>query len=472
MTTDEKIWTYLKNQGLTDAGVAGLMGNLYAESGLSPINLQDTYEKKLGYTDATYTAAVDNGSYTNFAKDSAGYGLAQWTYHTRKAGLLAFAQSAGKSVGDLEVQLGFLMKELSESFKPVLNTLKTVTTVKEASDSFLLNFERPADQSETAKTKRTNYGLTYYYMYAGKASAQQTGGTNMSKCYASTVLAIAIGEIGYKEKASNSQLDDKTANAGSGNWTKYARDFDQKWPNWYNGKKNGFAWCDTFVDWAFLMAFGYENALRLLCQPEKSAGAGCIYSYGYYKAKGQVGKTPKVGAQIFFGKSESTLGHTGIVEKFDSTYVYTIEGNTSDQVARRTYSRTDANVFGYGYPAYDEENGSAVADNTASTTPSTTTPPTTTTAPTASTTEKKATASAKRFDGAIAGAYKVTANSGLHVRNDSKTTAQSLVVLPKGTVVQNYGYFNNEPDGKWLYVQVTYGGIKYTGFSSAQYLSK
>lgn len=72
-------------------GVAGLMGNLFVESALSPINLQGTYEKKLGYTDVTYTEAVDNGTYTNFAKDSAGYGLAQWTYKTRKANLLKFA---------------------------------------------------------------------------------------------------------------------------------------------------------------------------------------------------------------------------------------------------------------------------------------------------------------------------------------------------------------------------------------------
>ena len=58
-------------------GVAGLMGNLYAESGLRSNNLQNTFEKKFGMTDEQYTAAVDNGTYTNFVKDSAGYGLAQ-----------------------------------------------------------------------------------------------------------------------------------------------------------------------------------------------------------------------------------------------------------------------------------------------------------------------------------------------------------------------------------------------------------
>ena len=106
------IWRFLKSQGMTDAGVAGLMGNLFAESGLNPKNLQNTYEKKLGYTDATYTAAVDNGTYTNFDRDSAGYGLCQWTYWTRKQALYAFCKAIGASIGDLDAQLRFLMKEL------------------------------------------------------------------------------------------------------------------------------------------------------------------------------------------------------------------------------------------------------------------------------------------------------------------------------------------------------------------------
>ena len=101
-TNEEKIWNYLTAAGMNACGAAGTMGNLYAESGLIPTNLQNTCEKKLGYTDAAYTAAVDSGAYTNFAKDSAGYGRAQWTYHTRKAALLAFVKAAGKSVGDLE----------------------------------------------------------------------------------------------------------------------------------------------------------------------------------------------------------------------------------------------------------------------------------------------------------------------------------------------------------------------------------
>lgn len=162
---EEKIWNYLKSKGLNDYGIAGLMGNLHAESGLIPTNLQNSYEKKLGFTDITYTNAVDNGTYNNFVKDSAGYGLAQWTYWSRKQNLLDFAKSKKTSIGDLEMQLDFLWKEI-QGYTTVFNTLKNATSVREASDVVLLQYERPADQSEAVQKKRANYGETYYKKYA------------------------------------------------------------------------------------------------------------------------------------------------------------------------------------------------------------------------------------------------------------------------------------------------------------------
>ncbi len=179
MTTAERekyIWTRLTAAGITPAGAAGLMGNLYAESGLNPCNLQNTHEKKLGLTDAAYTAAVDAGTYTNFAGDGAGYGLAQWTYKTRKAALLAYVKAAGASVGDLEAQLGFLLRELAGSYKTTLATLKTARDVRTASDAVLLNFERPADQSEAARARRAGYGQGYFDKYA-QAGGDGAGAT-------------------------------------------------------------------------------------------------------------------------------------------------------------------------------------------------------------------------------------------------------------------------------------------------------
>ena len=107
-TNEQKIWNFLKSKGLNDFGIAGLMGNLYAESGLRPTNLQSTYEKTLKMNDAQYTEAVDNGSYTNFVKDKAGYGLAQWTYWSLKQELLDYCKERKKSIGDGKTQMEFL----------------------------------------------------------------------------------------------------------------------------------------------------------------------------------------------------------------------------------------------------------------------------------------------------------------------------------------------------------------------------
>ena len=165
-TNEEKIWNFLKSKGLTDSGAAGLMGNLYAESGFKSTNLQNTYENKLGFTDDEYTNAVDNGSYDNFVKDCAGYGLAQWTHWSRKQKLLDYAKSKDVSIGDMEMQLEFLIKELEQSFSAVIAVLSKASTVREASDCVLLKFERPADQSETAKIRRAGYGQKYYDKFA------------------------------------------------------------------------------------------------------------------------------------------------------------------------------------------------------------------------------------------------------------------------------------------------------------------
>ena len=177
--SEKTIWEYLKAQGLTDAGAAGLMGNLYAESGLRPNNLQNSYEGKLGMADAEYTEMVDRGTYANFGNDRAGYGLAQWTYPSRKAALLAYAKAARKSIGDLEMQLGFLMQELSTGYKTVLNVLRTTVSVREASDIVLLQFERPADQSEARRKQRAEYGQKYFDKYAKKGGGVM-GFTNSS----------------------------------------------------------------------------------------------------------------------------------------------------------------------------------------------------------------------------------------------------------------------------------------------------
>jgi len=188
-SVEEQIWNYLVSVGFNAYAVAGIMGNLYAESALNPKNLQNSYEIALKMTDESYTAAVDDGSYPSFVRDSAGYGLAQWTYWSRKAGLLEAAKAAGTSVGDLSTQLVYLVKEL-KSYAGVYKALMAAKSVQEASDVVLLDFEKPANQSEAVKTTRASYGMRYFKKYAQMGDSG--GGVA-----ASEVVGVGVSAVGY-----------------------------------------------------------------------------------------------------------------------------------------------------------------------------------------------------------------------------------------------------------------------------------
>lgn len=175
------------------------------------------------------------------------------------------------------------------------------------------------------------------------------------KCYMPIVTAIAIGEVGYTEKKALKDIWNKLTGSGANNYTKYAWYFDNEYTDFYNGKKQGASWCDIFVDWCFVKAYGVDNALRLLCQPTKSSGAGCRYSLKYFMNDHRFFAEPKVGDQIFFG-TMTNVTHTGLVIKVDNKNkkVYTIEGNKSNAVKECAYKITDNNIVGYGRPDYAE----------------------------------------------------------------------------------------------------------------------
>ena len=441
---EERIWNYLTAAGMTACGAAGLMGNLYAESGLIPANLQNTYEKKLGYTDAAYTAAVDSGAYTNFAKDGAGYGLAQWTYHTRKAALLAFAKAAGKSVGDLETQLAFLVKELRESFKLVHYVLVTATDVKTASNVVLLQFEKPADQSAAAKERRAGYGQIYYNRYA-------KGDTMTEQEARAKVVSIAQSYIGCKESDGSHKKIIDLYNSHK----PLARGYAVKYTD---------AWCSTFAS-AVAIAAGLTGIIPTEC--------GCEKHIALFKALGSWQENdayvPAPGDYIFYDWQDGTnyadtdntgaADHVGIVEKVSGQTITVIEGNYSNAVKRRTLAVNGRYIRGYGVPKYGSGTASA-----APAAPAQTAKPTVT--------EKKAAEAARSLDKTLAGTYAVNAASGLHIRSGAGTSKASLAVLPNGTKVRNYGYYTLSGGVKWLYVQVTYNGVTYTGFMSSQYLRK
>lgn len=167
MDNAQKIWDKLISAGLTPAGAAGLMGNLYAESGLNPQNLQNSFEKKLGLSDADYTAAVDCGAYGSFVTDGAGYGLAQWTHPIRKKGLLLHARIQECSIGNLDMQVGYLLQELQSMFPTVWDELRTSDNIWTTSTSVLLKFERPADRSGANCARRAGLAQEFYDKFAG-----------------------------------------------------------------------------------------------------------------------------------------------------------------------------------------------------------------------------------------------------------------------------------------------------------------
>ena len=315
-TTPEKIWNFLKSKGLSSCGAAGLMGNLYAESGLNPQNLQNSYEKKLGHTDTSYTAAVDNGSYGNFARDGAGYGLAQWTYHTRKAALLEYAKAAGKSIGDLETQLGFLMKELTEGYKATLSVL-------------------------------AGYGQKYYNQYAaGAVSNKKNGGTsNMNVSEArKNFAAKAAAHMGAREgTATHKAIIDR---------------YNEHKPL-AQGYKVTYtdAWCATFASEIAIEA-GYTDIIPTECS--------CNRQIKLWQQMGRWcendAKVPEPGDYIYYDWDDNGAGdctgssdHVGVVESCNGNTITVVEGNKSNAVGRRTLEVNGRYIRGYGVPDFSKK---------------------------------------------------------------------------------------------------------------------
>lgn len=179
----------------------------------------------------------------------------------------------------------------------------------------------------------------------------------MSMIYVSEVLRVAAAEVGYVEKASNYQLDDKVANAGNANWNKYFRDLWNAQPHFYQSPKNPNDWCCGFVDWCLYMAAKKDSkaAQTALCYTGPY-GAGCGMSVMYYREAGRFWERdkadPRPGDQIFFGTAES-VAHTGLVEEVSANTITTIEGNSGNAVRRKIYARSASNIYGYGRPRYN-----------------------------------------------------------------------------------------------------------------------
>ncbi len=345
------------------------------------------------------------------------------------------------------------------------------------------------------------------------------------------VINTAKSEVGYLEKKSNANLDDKTANAGRNNYTKYWRDI----ANWGLGNYQAQYWCAAFIFWCFVKTFGQDKAKKLLLH---APYISCYIAGNLFKQANKLYSDPKVGDIVLFMRADGMFGHTGIVYKVANGYFYTIEGNTSSTagvvdnggaVAYKSYSISSAKNSGHKFarPDYSLVGSVEKLNKTAKWTGIVTadelnvrkdagtenrissfSPLKKNTKVSVcdskkdgngskwyyilyndkygfvhskyikkkkdkTTTKKSVTATGaitEKIDKKIAGTYTTIADS--HIRNDAGKDKKALVFIPKGTKVTNYGYYKTVDGLKWYYMQAIINNIVYTGFVKSKHLKK
>lgn len=305
------IWDYLLNKIGNKYGVAGLMGNLQAESNLQPNNLQNSYETSLGFTDESYTTAVDNGSYSknSFVNDSAGYGLAQWTYAPRKQALYELYKSGGySSIGSIDLALDYLWYELNNSYTGVLSVLKSATSIRVASDKVLHDFENPQVQNENTEIYRCELGTAIYNELADSVATEFTP-----------------------------RLDE---NGIEGSFYYYSQN-----PFYLSGYGLPNCTCYAWGRFWEISDSGGTGANKPTL-PTGDAGTWFSNVSGY-----ETGSTPKLGAVICWGKS-GEAGHVAIVEDIDKTTGDIVTSNSAWQ-STFFYTKTIYKADGYNFGNYE-----------------------------------------------------------------------------------------------------------------------
>lgn len=444
----EKIWNFFLDERFSIYGIAALMGNLFAESGLDPKNLQNSCEKRLNYTDAEYTAAVDNGTYKNFAYDGAGYGLPQFTFPSRKEAFYKYAKAAGKSIGDLETQLLFMVKEMKKDFKSVYSALKTASDVKTTSDLVLKKYEAPKDQSDAVKRKRAEYGQEYFNRFSG--AGEKKGEINMS-------IMVGSARIDERGNASGGAAGDQKQTSAKNDLTGEVsmQKMYSHSKGWYILRPKSAAHAVKMADLMKAACnnanIGYDQGNRLGVVQHgimTAVKTECDCSSLVREVvKEATGKDP---GNFTTANEAASLEATGL---FESKRSYVSQSATpvydGDVLVTKTKGHTVIVVSGNARKAASGSSSAPV--------------------PSVSTAKIE---SAKGFDKTLAGTYKTIGS--LYLRAGAGKGKPELVVMPNNTTVRNYGYYTLVDGTKWLYVQTTIKGVTYTGFcsSNTKYLAK
>ena len=314
--TQKIIWNYFLKKGLSEYGIAGLMGNIEAESSYSSINLQNNGNTKLKLTDKEYTEQVDSGKYKKFVKDAYGYGLCQWTYHTRKQALLDYAKSVNKSIGDLNMQLDYLWNEL-QGYKVVLSVLKSAKSIQEASDRVLFDFENPADKSDKVKKLRASNGQKMYDKFAkGSTSSSTTTSSSSNKKTNAGLLEYSIQQVGLPYwYGTFGQISSKSL-------------YEQKkkqYPNYYTATDFASQYGKRVHDCVGLIkGYIWTNNGKLTYNASQDKSASGMYLAS--NVKGSINSFPKkLGQLVYKGSSPSGITHVGVYD--GNGYVYEAKGH-------------------------------------------------------------------------------------------------------------------------------------------------
>ena len=174
------IWEYLKAKGFSDVATAAIMGNMEAESNCVSCRLQGDfstdYQKSREYTAMVDRGDISRAQFVYNGPGGGGYGLMQWTYPPRKAGLYDLAEEQNISVGDEFIQIEWLTRELWEDeYKAVREILEKSPSIRECSDVIVKQYLRPADQSEAVCKYRADLGRTFYLQFS-QAEAEDPDG--------------------------------------------------------------------------------------------------------------------------------------------------------------------------------------------------------------------------------------------------------------------------------------------------------
>lgn len=305
----QNVWNYLSRCGFNDAAVAGIMGNIQAESNFN------------------LAAVGDYGT---------SFGLCQW-HNERGSNMKAYcSEYGGNWETNLNGQLGYLMLELQNptymrdatlgfNLKGALLQIpNTDTGVRAASNLWLKHFERPTDQGSSVQETRYSYGKAIYDTYAStKSNAAQNVSQPSYMTAGQAILEVAKGEVGTRESGIN----------------------NVKYNTWYWGREvygKDYAWCAVFLKWCAYQAGvdipDWDPGISQSNAP--NSWNGNAIENGTWRSREEL----QPGDIIFF-----TWGHVGIVESRDGNTLHTIEGNSSDSVRRLTWDVYESNPYGPGY---------------------------------------------------------------------------------------------------------------------------